>query len=82
MGENHLYLNFEIGCEPFIVLHVQLMKRAAASFILSSFGVMMDIQLATLAVLSYLRIVFNPSYLHTSREMLLELSAERTEEKF
>jgi hypothetical protein len=26
--------------------------------------------------------VLNPSYLHTSLEMLIELRAERTEEKF
>jgi len=44
-GGKSFVLNFEIGCGPFAVLHVQLLKRAAASFILFSFCVLMAIQL-------------------------------------
>jgi hypothetical protein len=79
MGENICYLHFEIGCDPVAVRHVQMLKRAAASFVLSLFCLLMAIQLPTSAVLSYLRMVLNPSYLHTPIEVSVELCAKRIE---
>jgi hypothetical protein len=73
------YVYYEIGCDPVAVRHVQMLKCAAASFVLSFFCLLMEIQLPTSAVLSYLRMVLNPSYLHTPSEVSVEVCAKRTE---
>ena len=53
--KNYWYLHYEIGCLPIAVRHVQMLKRAATSFVLSSFGLLMAIRLATRAVMSYIK---------------------------
>jgi len=55
MEENCWYLHYEIGCVPIVMRHVQMLKRAAASFLLSAFCLLMAIQLAIYAALSYLK---------------------------
>jgi hypothetical protein len=54
-GERCMYLRYEIVCEPVALRHVQMLKGAATSFVLFLFGLLMAIQLATEAVLSYLK---------------------------
>jgi len=73
MGENRLYLNFEIRCEPFAVLHVQLLKLAAASFILSSFFYIDGDTSSYLGSSELFKSGVHPGYLYTSRELSLEL---------
>jgi len=45
--------------------HVQVLKRTAAPFILSSFGLLMAIQLVTCAVFSYLKYDVEPKVICT-----------------
>jgi hypothetical protein len=52
---NFCYLRYEIWCDSVAVRHIQMMKRAAASFLLSLFCLLMAIQLAIYAVLIYFR---------------------------
>jgi len=47
MVENSYYLHYEFICDPVVLRHVQMMKRAAASFILSLFSLLIAIQLVT-----------------------------------
>jgi len=46
-GAKFSYMHYEICYVSVAVLHVQMLKRAAAPFILSSFCLLMAIQLVT-----------------------------------
>jgi len=45
MGENSCYLHYEIVCDPVALRHIQMLKRAAASFVLSLFSLLIALQL-------------------------------------